>query len=250
MMKVFISGSISIRELPSIVVKTLERIIENKLEILVGDAGGVDALVQKFCVQKAYFNVTVYTIYDTPRFLGSTDFHVKKIDVSANIKKEALRQQKKDEAMTRDCDYCFIIWDEKSNGSYANIRRANEFRKPFKIYFAKSGKLLSNAHVTIEQIERIYRENRGYSAIEVLDYLKHQGIQTFKNSQQLYHFLLTHSVITKINGTYAPVQDFQHLFLTRTSKGRIKGLRFSYAFLNWLSSELAKNQKVSTNILN
>jgi len=152
--------------------------------------------------------------------------------------------------MTRDCDYCFVIWDEKSNGSYANIRRAIEMGKPVKVYFAKSGKLQSNNHFTIEQVERIYRENRGFSAKEVLDYLQQQGVNIFKNSQQLYHFLVAHSVITKNNGGYAPVKAFQHLFLTHTYKGRAKGLRFSYSFINWLSTELANSQKVATNILN
>jgi len=53
MMSVFISGSISIRMLPPVVIETLERIMANQLEILVGDASGVDALVQKYCVHIA-----------------------------------------------------------------------------------------------------------------------------------------------------------------------------------------------------
>ena len=76
--KVFISGSISIKKLPKEVLKSIDKIISNHFEILVGDANGVDKLVQEYCLKKQYFDVTVYSIFDFPRNRKSEKFGFKK----------------------------------------------------------------------------------------------------------------------------------------------------------------------------
>ena len=133
--KVFISGSISIKRLPKEALKSIDKIISKKFEILVGDARGVDSLVQEYCDSRGYHNVTVYSIYDIPRNKISDKFKFKKIgmDKSVRRKRESERQQAKDQAMTRDCDYCLVIWNGKSKGSYANILRAKELKKGLKV---------------------------------------------------------------------------------------------------------------------
>jgi len=67
MKKIFISGSISIKTLPKEIEKILERIIENEYKVLVGDAPGIDSLIQKYFVSKNYKNVAVYTVENKPR---------------------------------------------------------------------------------------------------------------------------------------------------------------------------------------
>jgi len=133
--KVFISGSISIKRLPKEALKSIDKIISKKSEILVGDARGVDSLVQEYCDSRGYHNVTVYSIYDIPRNKISDKFKFKKIgmDKSVRRKRESERQQAKDQAMTRDCDYCLVIWNGRSKGSYANILRAKELKKGLKV---------------------------------------------------------------------------------------------------------------------
>jgi len=133
--KVFISGSISIKRLPKEALKSIDKIISKKSEILVGDARGVDSLVQEYCDSRGYHNVTVYSIYDIPRNKISDKFKFKKIgmDKSVRRKRESERQQAKDQAMTKDCDYCLVIWNGKSKGSYANILRAKKLKKVVKV---------------------------------------------------------------------------------------------------------------------
>jgi len=133
--KVFISGSISIKRLPKEALKSIDKIISKKFEILVGDARGVDSLVQEYCDSRGYHNVTVYSIYDIPRNKISDKFKFKKIgmDKSVRRKRESERQQAKDQAMTKDCDYCLVIWNGKSKGSYANILRAKKLKKVVKV---------------------------------------------------------------------------------------------------------------------
>ena len=133
--KVFISGSISIKRLPKEALKSIDKIISKKFEILVGDARGVDSLVQEYCDSRGYHNVTVYSIYDIPRNKISDKFRFEKVEVSESVRKkrEPERQREKDKAMTRDCDYCLVIWNGKSKGSYSNILRAKELKKGLKV---------------------------------------------------------------------------------------------------------------------
>ena len=133
--KVFISGSISIKKLPKEAQKSIDNIINKNFEILVGDAKGVDSLVQRYCASRGYYNVKVYSIYDAPRNKISDKFRFEKVEVSESVrrKRESERQQAKDQAMTRDCDYCLVIWNGKSKGSYANILRAKELKKGLKV---------------------------------------------------------------------------------------------------------------------
>ena len=68
-MKVFISGSISIKKLPNKVINSLNKIKENNFEVLVGDAKGIDSLIQDF--YQDYENVTIYTAEETPRYISN-----------------------------------------------------------------------------------------------------------------------------------------------------------------------------------
>jgi len=164
MKKVFISGSIEIKNLDDLVVESLEKIINNNLLVLVGDANGVDSLVQEYFAKNRYFNVIVYTIFNTARNLLSPHFKVK--SVSTNLKGRKA-QEKKDEAMSRDSDYFFVIWNGKSKGSFNNILRALEMNKKIKIYYEKENRFLNKEEVKIENIKRIYYSHNGIGIREI-----------------------------------------------------------------------------------
>jgi hypothetical protein len=57
---VMISGSRSINELPLGAIASLNRIIELGFEVIVGDASGIDSLVQQYLQSKNYQKVLVY----------------------------------------------------------------------------------------------------------------------------------------------------------------------------------------------
>jgi len=176
MKKVFISGSIEIKKLDNLVIESLNKIIKNNLIVLVGDANGVDSLIQEFFVKKGYFNVITYSIYQTPRNLFSPYFKVKNIKTSLKGRKA---QEKKDEAMTIDSDYSFVIWNGKSKGSFNNILRALELNKKVKIYYEKEKRFLNKNEINIDNIKRIYYSHNGIGLREIskwtnlsLDYIK------------------------------------------------------------------------------
>ena len=48
MKSVFVSGSISIKTLPSEVIKSFDKIISQNIQVYVGDADGIDILTQNY----------------------------------------------------------------------------------------------------------------------------------------------------------------------------------------------------------
>ena len=60
--KIFISGSIKIRVLPDAIKEKLEVICQKNEQVLVGDADGVDSLIQNFFV-KEHIEILQYTRY-------------------------------------------------------------------------------------------------------------------------------------------------------------------------------------------
>lgn len=241
--KVFISGSIAIKKLPQKVKDSIDRIIEQNFEILVGDASGVDTLVQDYCVSLNYYNVTVYSISILPRYKASDNFNTKYIEVSNSIKKGRERQQQKDKAMTLDSEFTFTVWDGKSQGSYANIIRGLENNKKIKVYLSKKDLFLEQNKITKDEIEFIYRENNGYTASEVVNYLKDETENFFQKTQDLNKYLLHELVIEKEDKTYKPTHKYKDLFIIDKYHGKIKGVKFKNEFISWIEKHIKEERK-------
>ena len=190
MKKVFISGSISIKKLNSEIIESLENIISKNYKVLIGDAPGTDTLIQDFFSKSNYTNVEVYSIFSFPRYKANINFLSKYINVSSEIKNERERQTYKDEAMSNDSDFSFVIWDGKSKGSFANILRAIDSDKFAKVYYIFEEKFLEQTKINKNEIDFIYRTHNGYTASEVVEYLQNQGIEKFKKTQDLNKYLL------------------------------------------------------------
>ncbi|WP_174783431.1 hypothetical protein [Dolichospermum sp. UHCC 0352] len=121
-MIVMISGSRSIKELPQEVIISLNKIIDLRFEIIVGDAPGVDVKVQQYLKSQNYQNVTVYyAIFDgNGKPQNSSGF--KTVGVPGNY-------VDRDKQMCSIADYGLAIWDGKSKGTAANIQRVKLSRK-------------------------------------------------------------------------------------------------------------------------
>lgn len=234
MNKVFISGSISIKKLPLEVINSIEIMIEKNMTILVGDALGVDSLVQDIFNKKNYFNVIIYSITSTPRYKANIKFQEKKIQVNQDIKSQRKRQTYKDEAMTKDSTFSLVIWDGKSKGSYANIKRALELKKGVKVYYTKTESYLKKEKILEDEIDYIYRENNGYTASEVIEYLQNNGIEKYNRSQDLNSFLIKENLLKKEGKIYTPTDKNSQLFIIEEYRGKPKGVKFSNQFIDWI----------------
>lgn len=237
MKKVFISGSIAIKALPECVLQSLDKMMQNNLEILVGDASGIDEQIQKYFSKHKYKNVTVYSIYNQPRNLNSSNFNVKVIDVKIKSNSEREKQKEKDKAMTNDSEYSLVIWDGKSKGSYSNILRSLEQKKAVKVYLDEIKKFIEKDKITIPEIEYIYRKNNGYTAQEIVEYLLAINITQFKNTRDLNKYLIEKKIIAKEESIYIPVMD-KNFFIIETYQGKVSGLKFTNEFIQWFEQEI------------
>jgi len=128
-MKVFISGSIKIKEIPLCAIEKIESIINKKFDVIIGDAKGVDLLVQKYLHKKLYENVTVYYAGDEIRN-NYGNWKTKQVLSKSNEKGRDLYTLK-DIEMANDADYGLMIWDGESKGTLANIKEMQTKNKRF-----------------------------------------------------------------------------------------------------------------------
>ncbi len=241
--KVFISGSISIQKLPQEVKNSVDKIIKQNMEILVGDAKGIDTLLQNYCLSLNYYNVTIYSISTFSRYRASDNFRIKYIEVPNSIKRERERQQEKDKAMTMDSEFTFTIWDSKSKGSYANILRGLDNHKKVKIYLSNKNLYLKQNEITENKIEFIYRENNGYTASEVIQYLKNEAEDIFQKTQDLNKYLMNKLVIQKDDKIYIPTNKYENLFIIDKYHGKTKGIKFKNEFIYWIEKHIKEDRK-------
>lgn len=131
-MKVFISESISIKSLDDRVVEKLDSIISKGYTILIGEAYGVDLLVQRYLNKCKYSNVKIYASNGKVRN-NVGNWEVIPIIVN-NVSTGREFYTAKDIAMSRGEDIGFAIYDGASKGTRANINRLKEMRKNVIVY--------------------------------------------------------------------------------------------------------------------
>jgi len=131
-MKLFISGSISIKSLKEDDIFVIRQIVEEGHTILIGDAYGVDKAVQQYLAEQNYRSVIVY-------FSGSTlrnnigNWQTKHIPNPENLTGRC-RYQLKDRAMADDCDSAVMFWNCKSRGTRYNMIYMDEIGKDYRVF--------------------------------------------------------------------------------------------------------------------
>jgi hypothetical protein len=134
MKKVFLGGSRKISKLSDEVRRRIDKIVEQGLPILVGDASGVDKSVQAYLLSKAYPHVEVYCAESRCRNnLGA--WPVRKIAANGT-RRDRKFYATKDRAMADDSSYGLMIWDGDSLGTIMNVFRMCALRKPTVVYMA------------------------------------------------------------------------------------------------------------------
>jgi hypothetical protein len=127
MTRVFIGGSREIKNLSEAVMARLENLIVNGHQVLLGDASGVDRLVQTYFAEKGYQNVMVFCAGNTCRNnVGQWEVQ----NVTANgLHSGFAFYALKDLRMAQEADYGFMLWDAKSNGTLNNMLNLLERNK-------------------------------------------------------------------------------------------------------------------------
>jgi len=130
-MKVFISGSISIKKLPNIALVQLNQFVETGHTILIGDAYGVDSIVQMFLEKIKYPKVFIYYAGEKIRnnYCKWNTINIKAL----NNENGRVLYILKDIEMAKDADIGFMIWDGKSKGTLNNLLMMKSQNKKFQV---------------------------------------------------------------------------------------------------------------------
>ena len=125
MRKIFISGSISSKEIPKDIIKSVDDCRKKNYTILIGDAPGIDKNIQDMLKADNYKNVEVYHVGPSPRKLSDRDWIVRRISVDIenekffkNRKYTREAQMLKDKAMSNDADFGLVIWKDTSKNRF------------------------------------------------------------------------------------------------------------------------------------
>lgn len=117
--KVFIAGSLNIKNLDPEVTKRIDNIIEQGFEVIVGDADGVDTSVQWHVFNHGGCRVTVFCSGPSPRN-NVGDWPVESVNTTHSEGSRAFFTAK-DLRMAEVADYGLMIWDAKSTGTLSNV---------------------------------------------------------------------------------------------------------------------------------
>jgi hypothetical protein len=131
--KVFIAGSRRLSRLDRAVTERLEAIIGSGHRVLVGDASGVDAAVQKYFAKRLYPQVTVFCTQGRCRnhFGG---FPIQAVEPPPGVRSGFDFFAAKDMAMAHAATHGLMLWDAESRGTFTNVLNLVRLGKPVVVY--------------------------------------------------------------------------------------------------------------------
>lgn len=136
MTKVFIGGSRRISRLDPEVKRRIDRIIEKRLHVLVGDANGADKAVQEYLRNKGYDLVEVFCSGDACRN-NRGGWPTRAVPVPKSSKRRDFSfYATKDRAMADEATFGLMLWDRESFGTVMNVLRLIQHHKKVVVYVA------------------------------------------------------------------------------------------------------------------
>lgn len=112
--------------------RRIDRIVEKRLSVLIGDANGVDKTVQEYLHERDYDGVEVFCAGEECRNnIGGWPLRAVPTDRS---KKDFEYYATKDRLMADEASVGFMIWDSKSAGTLLNVFRLISQQKSVVVY--------------------------------------------------------------------------------------------------------------------
>ena len=132
MKKVFIGGSRKVMRLVPEVRARIDRIVDQALPVLIGDANGADRAVQRYLAERKYAGVEVFCADPAPRNnLGGWGVRVVQ---PRSSRRDFEHYAAKDRAMAAEASVGLMLWDGASHGTLMNVVRLAAAGKPVIIH--------------------------------------------------------------------------------------------------------------------
>ena len=136
MTKVFIGGSRRISRLDAEVKRRIDRMIEKRMPVIVGDANGADKAVQEYLRTKDYDLVEVFCSGDACRN-NRGGWPTRAVHVPRSGKRKDFSfYATKDRAMAEEATVGLMLWDSESVGTVMNVLRLIQRHKKVVVYVA------------------------------------------------------------------------------------------------------------------
>ncbi|HEV7878960.1 hypothetical protein [Bradyrhizobium sp.] len=133
MTTVFLSGSRTISRLNDLIRFRLKNVIDQRFDVIIGDANGADKALQGYLAESCYEKVVVFCVGSVCRN-NIGNWPVRNIDVDSKLKGRDFYTQK-DKAMALESDYGFVLWDGKSASSINNVLELMKNGKAVVVYY-------------------------------------------------------------------------------------------------------------------
>ncbi len=169
MKKVFFGGSRRLGKLSRAVKERAHNIMSNGYVVLIGDANGADRAMQGYLAEKSYPHVLVFCAgNDCRNNIGGWETRRVFADRS---QKDFQYYAIRDEKMSEEADYGFMVWDGASKGTLNNIINMLDQAKLVLVYFSPKRKFLT------------LRSNRDLA--DMLSMCEGEAIRRFEKSLKL-----------------------------------------------------------------
>ncbi len=181
---VFVAGSMHIKLLDARVKERIEKIINSRFAIVVGDAEGADRSIQEFLYKLGAANTTVYCSGAAPRNnLGDWPIHSV---TTHHAQGSRAFYTAKDIVMAEVADFGLMIWDAKSTGTLSNVIELLKRKKQSVVFVNKDKNFINVAGVV--QLEELvarmskHAKQKADEKIQLtkqIDLLKHEQVLMF-----------------------------------------------------------------------
>lgn len=149
--KVFIAGSMNIKNLDRKVKERIDTIVDSHLEVVIGDADGADTSVQWHLFNHGGAKATVFCSGTEPRN-NVGEWPVECVQTKFAQGSRAYFTAK-DLRMAEVADYGLMIWDTKSTGTLSNVLELLA-RKKKSVVFVNKSKTFQNV-TNVAQLEEL-----------------------------------------------------------------------------------------------
>ncbi|PIQ96126.1 MAG: hypothetical protein COV67_11200 [Nitrospinae bacterium CG11_big_fil_rev_8_21_14_0_20_56_8] len=141
MTKVFFGGSRKLGRLNQAILERADNIISSGYLVLIGEANGADLAMQKYLAEKSYQNVLIFCAGSKCRNnVGGWEIRYVQIN---RTHKDFQFYSIRDEKMSDEADYGFMVWDGKSKGTLNNIVNLLIRNKPVAVYLSLKRKFFT-----------------------------------------------------------------------------------------------------------
>ncbi|MEK6540803.1 MAG: hypothetical protein AABZ45_01645 [Pseudomonadota bacterium] len=134
MTTVFLSGSRKISRINDAIRQRINNMIEQRHDIIIGDANGADKAMQTYLAERQYDRVTVYFVGNAYRNnVGA--WPTEQVFAPSHMTGREFYTLK-DKEMAHAADFGLVLWDGKSAGTISNVLEMLKFGKKVVVYFS------------------------------------------------------------------------------------------------------------------